>query len=240
MTMTTADAPAAVNPKQRTLASWTERAVRIFGGIPGVSGRKQTVSEANPMENEMNIETQIKTADNGVNVEALLGAREAITGAPEAGQFKWRARCDWIEGVHSRSTVDGFFGLGAEQERNATFHVDADHPEQFAAKNSGMSPVEMVLSGLGSCLTAGVASVAQNRGIQLRKVSAVVEGDMDLAGILGIDPDVRNGFSGIRVTYEIDADATDEEIAAVVAQSQKRSAVFDIISNPGNVVVNIA
>jgi uncharacterized OsmC-like protein len=239
MTMTTANTSAANSPKQRNVASWTEKAVRIFGGIPGVSRRTHTVSETKPMEKKMNIETQIKTADNGVNVEALLGAREAITGAPEAGQFKWRARCDWVEGVHSRSTVEGFFGLGAEQERNATFHIDADHPEQFAAKNAGMSPVEMVLSGLGSCLTAGIASVAQNRGIQLHKVSAVVEGDMDLAGILGIDPDVRNGFNGIRVTYEIDADATDEEIAAVVAQSQKRSAVFDIISNPGNVSVTV-
>ena len=92
-----------------------------------------------------------------------------------------------------------------------------------AAKDAGATPVEMVLSGLAGCLTAGVASVAQNRGIQLNSVTATLEGDMDLQGILGIDSDVRNGFDGIRVKYNIDADASEEDIKALVAQSQKRS-----------------
>jgi uncharacterized OsmC-like protein len=192
------------------------------------------------MEINMNVQTESKAVNNGVNVAALLGARDALTETPAAGQFKWRARCDWVDGVQSRSTVEGFFGLGEEQARNATFHIDADHPEQFAAGNKGATPVEILLSALASCLTAGVASVAQNRGIQLHRVVASVEGDMDMAGILGIDSDVRNGFSGIRVSFDIDADATKDEIAAVVAQSQKRSAVFDIVSNPSNVVVTVA
>ena len=81
--------------------------------------------------------------------------------------------------------------------------------------------------------------MAQNRGIQLRSVKATIEGGMDLYGILGIDADVRNGFDGIKVTYEIDADATDDEIRAVVAQSQKRSAVYDAITNPTQVRVQI-
>ncbi|HCP80314.1 MAG TPA: osmotically inducible protein C, partial [Octadecabacter sp.] len=80
---------------------------------------------------------------------------------------------------------------------------------------------------------------AQHRGIQLNSVKAKVEGDMDISGILGIDADVRNGFSAIRVSFEIDAEATQEEIAAIVAQSQKRSAVFDIITNPTNVHVSV-
>jgi uncharacterized OsmC-like protein len=92
---------------------------------------------------------------------------------------------------------------------------------------------------LASCLTAGVAAVAQNRGIQLNRVSATIEGDLDILGILGGDPDVRNGFSGIRVNYDIDADASPEDIEALVAQSQKRSAVFDVITNPTNVAVSV-
>ncbi len=98
----------------------------------------------------------------------------------------------------------------------------------------------MVLAGLASCLTAGVAAVAQNREIQLKSVSATLEGDMDVRGILGMDSDVRNGFSGIKVTYKIDADASPEDIKALVAQSQKRSAVYDIIANPTNVRVEVA
>ena len=177
---------------------------------------------------------------NGVNVEAVLGAREALTAAPEAAQFQWRANCEWVNGTHSRTTVEGFFGLGGEQAHRESFALDTDHPEIFASEDQGVTPVEMVLGGLAGCLTAGVASVATNRGIQLRSVTATVEGDMDLQGILGIDPDVRNGYSGIKVTYTIDADATEDEIKAVVAQSQKRSAVFDIVTNPTNVVVEVA
>jgi uncharacterized OsmC-like protein len=177
--------------------------------------------------------------DNGVNVEALLGARAALTAAPEAAKFQWRATCEWKNGTHSHSTVEGFFGLGEEQNHKRTFNFDADHPEVFASEDKGATPVEYVLVGLASCLTAGIAAVAQHREIQLRSVTATIEGGMDIQGILGIDSDVRNGFDGIKVSYKIDADATPDEINAIVAQSQKRSAVYDIVTNPTNVTVEV-
>ncbi len=177
--------------------------------------------------------------DNGVNVQALLDARKALAEAPEAAKFQWRAKCEWVEGTHSRSTVEGFFGLGEEQNHKSEFTFDADHPEVFASEDRGATPVEIVLAGLASCLTAGIASVAQLREIQLRSVTATVEGGMDIQGILGMDSDVRNGFDGIKVTYNIDADATPDEIKAIVAQSQKRSAVFDALTNPTNVTVEV-
>ncbi len=183
------------------------------------------------------MEMQEKMARNGVNVEALLGAREALTEAPEAARFKWRASSEWVNGTHSRATVDGFYGLGAEQKHRQAFQFDSDHPEVFASEDKGATPVEFVLVGLAGCLGAGIAAVAQNRNIQLRSVKATLEAGMDLQGILGIDDNVRNGFDGIKVHYEIDADATEEEIAALVAQSQKRSAVFDIVTNPTDVTV---
>ena len=179
------------------------------------------------------------STDNGVNVAALLGAREALSGAPEAAKFTWRATCKWMNGTHSHSVVKGFFGLGQEQNHKTQFEFDADHPEVFASEDKGATPVEYVLVGLASCLTAGIAAVAQHRGIQLRSVQATIEGGMDIQGILGMDSDVRNGFDGIRVHYRIDADATPAEIRALVAQSQKRSAVFDIVTNPTNVAVEV-
>ena len=184
--------------------------------------------------------TATKPVDNGVNVAALLDAREALSQAPEAAKFTWRASCEWVNGTHSRSKIEGFYGLGQEQKHKKAFTFDADHPEIFASEDNGATPVEMVLAGLASCLTAGVASVAQNRNIQLKSVKATLEAPMDLFGILGIDSDVRNGFEGIKVTYDIDADASKEEIEAVVAQSQKRSAVYDVITNPTNVTVVVA
>ena len=180
------------------------------------------------------------SVNNGVNVEALLAAREALKSAPEAAKFKWRASCRWQNGTHSKTKVQEFHGLGAEQQHKTEFSFDADHPEIFASEDLGATPVEYVLVGLASCLTAGVAAVAQNRGIQLRSVEAKLEGAMDIQGILGIDSDVRNGFEDIKVTFHIDADAPKKDIEALVAQSQKRSAVYDLVTNPTNVTVEIA
>ena len=180
---------------------------------------------------------KITTINNGVNVEALLGARAALTEAPEAAQFKWRASCTWLNGTHASSSVEGFYGLGEEQTHRKEYTFDSDHPEVFASEDNGATPVEYVLVGLAGCLTAGIASVAQNREIQLRSVKATIEAGMDIQGILGIDSDVRNGFDGVKVHYDIDADASQEDIEALVAQSQKRSAVFDIVTNPTNCTV---
>jgi uncharacterized OsmC-like protein len=177
--------------------------------------------------------------DNGVNTEALLGAREALTNAPEAAEFTWRATCSWVRGTHARSTVDGFSGLGQDHHHTTTFVFDADHPECFASEDHGATPTEYVLVALASCLTAGVAAVAQHRQIQLTSVTATIEGRMNVLGILGADPDVRNGFDDIKVRFDIDADASPEDIKALVAQSQKRSAVYDIITNPTNVTVEV-
>ena len=183
--------------------------------------------------------TDQPSVDNGVNVQALLAAKAALTEAPEAARFQWRASSRWVAGTHAHTTVDTFYGLGAEQSHRERFEVDTDHPELFASEDRGMTPVEMVLAGLAGCLTAGIAAVATNRGVQLRSVTATVEGDMDIQGILGIDPEVRNGFGKITVRYAIDADASRSEIEAIVSQSQKRSAVFDIVTNPTNVVVEV-
>lgn len=188
----------------------------------------------------MSTQSVEKAVDNGVNVEALFGAREALEKAPEAAQFKWRASVEWLSGTHSRSTIDGFHGLGGEHSHKTKFTFDADHPEVFAAEDRGATPVELVLAGLASCLTAGVAAVAQARKIQLRSVKATLEAGMDIRGILGVDADVRNGFDGVKVTYHIDADASPDDIRAIVAQSQKRSAVYDILTNPTNVTVEVA
>ena len=163
-----------------------------------------------------------------------------LKGAPEAAQFTWRASSKWQNGVHStiKSRTSSVSARSSSTRPSTIF--DADHPEVFAAEDNGITPIEYLLVGLASCLTAGVASVAQNRGIQLRSVEATVEGNHDIRGILGADSDVRNGFNDVKVTFKIDADASKQEIEALVAQSQKRSAVFDALTNPTDVTVEVA
>jgi uncharacterized OsmC-like protein len=185
-------------------------------------------------------QTDAPTVDNGVNIDAIRGAKQALTEAPQAAQFQWRATCEWVNGTHSRSMITDFSGLGQEHAHRQVYTVEADHPEVFASEDNGATPPEIVLAALASCLTAGVATVATNRGVQLRSVKARVEAGMDLQGILGIDGDVRNGFDAINVTYEIDADATRADLEAIIAQSQKRSAVFDAVTNPTPVRVTLA
>ncbi len=180
-----------------------------------------------------------KPIDNGVNTEALMAARDSLSDAPEAGEFTWRVSNCWMNGTYSRSTVEGFSGLGQEHSHRQVFTVDTDHPECFASEDRGATPVELVLAALAGCLTAGVAAVAQNRGIQLKSATSTLEGQMNVLGILGGDPDIRNGFSVINVHFDVDAEASADEIEALVAQSQKRSAVFDIITNPTNVSVRV-
>jgi uncharacterized OsmC-like protein len=183
--------------------------------------------------------TITNSVDNGVRTDALLAARDALREAPEAAEFVWRATSVWDGGTRSTQTIEGFIGLGEEQKHKRAFVLEGDHPEVFASEDNAPTPVETVLAALAGCLTAGIAAVAQNRQIQLHSVTAVVEGKENILGILGADPDVRNGFNDISVHFDIDADASEEDIAALVAQSQKRSAVFDALSNPTNITVAV-
>src|SRR5574338_577802 len=220
----------------RPLSRWLQRpGLKVRPACCGIRLPQRTFRRP-----EMNAQQMQMRVDNGINVEALLGAREALTNMPEAARFNWRATCEWVNGTHAHSTILGFYGLGEEQKHRTAHHIESDHPELFASEDRAATPVEIVLAGLAGCLTAGIAAVAQNRNIQLRSVKATLEAGMDLQGILGIDSEVRNGFDGVKVTFDIDADATREEIEALVAQSQKRSAVFDILTNPTDVSVVVA
>ena len=180
------------------------------------------------------------SVNNGVNVEALLAAREALKGAPRGGQVHVAGLLQMAE-RHAQPDQGRRASTASARNRSTrpSSRSSADHPEIFASEDLGITPIEYVLVGLASCLTAGVAAVAQNRGIQLRSVEAKLEGTMDIQGILGIDSDVRNGYDDIKVTFKIDADASKQEIEAIVAQSQKRSAVYDVITNPTNVTVEV-
>ena len=177
--------------------------------------------------------------NNGVNVEALLGAREALGAAPEAAAFTWRASCEWLNGTHSSTSVEDFFGLGGEQAHRVKSSFDVDHPEIFASEDNGPTPVEYILVGLAGCLTAGIAAVAQNRNIQLHSVKSTIEGDMDVQGALGLSDDHRNGFDRIRVSFRVAGNAPEEKLREVVERAQQRSAVFDMVTNGVPVSVDV-
>jgi uncharacterized OsmC-like protein len=187
----------------------------------------------------MTVDTDTPTHPNGVAITAIRQAREAMAEQPDMAQFTWRATNRWVRGTHSVTSIDGFDGLGAEQRHREVFTSDTDHPEVFAAEDRGPTPVEFVLHALAGCLTAGVATVAANRGVQLTEVTSTVEGDMDLRGIMGVDRAVRNGYTRIRVSFDVKGDADPDQLRDLVAQSTRRSAVYDVLTNGVDVDISV-
>ncbi len=176
---------------------------------------------------------------NGVNVEGLFGALDAVKAQPEAAKFQFKATNEWVSGTHSRSRIHEFFGLGAPQEHRQAYEYDADHPTQLVGTDLGPSPVEFLLHALAACITAGIGNVAAARGIELERVRSTVTGDIDLVGLLGIDPEVRNGYGSIQMEVSIEGDAAADDLARVVERSIARSAVYDMLTNGTQVSVSV-
>jgi uncharacterized OsmC-like protein len=177
---------------------------------------------------------------NGVDTATLFATLDAVKAAPEAAKFQFRASNRWVSGTHSQGTMYGFFGVGEERTHEQSFSYDVDHPKVLVGTDKGPTPVEYLLHALAACLTAGLANIAAARGVELTEVTSTVEGDIDLNGILGLDPGVRNGFQQIKVSFDVKGDAPSDKLRALVEQSRARSAVFDIITNavPVSIEVN--
>jgi uncharacterized OsmC-like protein len=177
---------------------------------------------------------------NGVDVPTLFATIGVVKGSRELAKFRFRATNKWQTGTHSVSKIETFFGAGQEHEHVRAFEVEADHPAVLVGDDRAPLPVEILLTALASCLTGGIGNIASARGVELYSVEASIEGEMDIQGILGLDPNVRNGYEQIRIDFKIEGDAPREVLEAIVMQSRARSAVFDIITNqvPVEVTVN--
>ncbi|MEO8693751.1 MAG: OsmC family protein [Acidimicrobiales bacterium] len=176
---------------------------------------------------------------NGVDTATLFATINAVSEQRELARFQFRATNTWMSGTHTRTSMSSFYGAGQEMAHASTFEFDADHPVVLTGKDNGPTPVEFMLVGLAGCLTAGLANIAAARGVTLHSVESTVEGDIDLQGILGLSREVRNGYQQIRVSFRIDADASPDKIRELVAQSQARSAVFDVITNQVPVTIDV-
>lgn len=177
---------------------------------------------------------------NGVDTAALFATIDAVKGEPEIAKFRFRAANSWVRGTHSRSTVSGFYGAMQEMEHKHATVLDADHPAILVGQDNAPTPVEHLLHGIAACLTAGLVNIAAARKVTLTNVTSTVEGDINLLGILGLsDGSVRNGYEQIRVTIHLEGDADDATLRGLVEQSRERSAVYDALTNPTPVVIDV-
>jgi uncharacterized OsmC-like protein len=175
-----------------------------------------------------------------VNTPVLIATINAVKETPALAKFQFRATNRWMSGTYSESRIESFRGAGGEHKHQSDFRYGADHPAVLVGEDRGPTPVEFLLHGLASCITAGVANIAAARGVTLTSVESLVEGDIDLQGILGLSDTVRNGYERIRVNVTIAGDAPSEKLRQIVEQSRARSAVFEVLTNgvPVDVSVN--
>ncbi len=184
--------------------------------------------------------TAHESTHNGVDTATLFATLDAVKAAPAAAKFQFRAHNEWLSGTHSIGTIYGYYGVGEERTHEQAFSFDADHPAVLVGQDNGPTPVEYLLHALGACLTAGLANIAAARGVRLTEVHSEVSGNIDLNGILGLDPTVRNGFEDITVRFTVKGDAPPEKLRQLVEQSRARSAVFDVITNGVPVAIEVA
>lgn len=178
---------------------------------------------------------------NGVDVPTLFATLDAVKAQNDIAAFQFRASNTWVGGTHSRTTYSGFFGAGQEMQHKHETVVEADHPAVLVGNDHAPTAAEYLLHAIAACLTSGIANIAAVRGVELTKVTSTVEGDIDLLGILGLSSDgsVRNGYRQIKVTFDIEGDADDETLRGIVEQSRRRSAVYDALTNPTPVVIDV-
>jgi len=175
-----------------------------------------------------------QTKINGVDVGQMNTTIEAIHQTPELAKFNFRATNTWISGGHNRSTIKEFYGACQEDTtRTEPFEFDADEPPVLLGNDHGANPAEFLLHALASCLTTSLVYHASARGIHIESVESKLEGDIDLHGFLGLNKDIRKGYQGINVTFNIQSDAD----PTVLRELCQYSPIFDVVSNP--VPVNV-
>lgn len=183
-----------------------------------------------------------QTPVNGVDVARLFETLEAVKEQPELGKFHFRAESEWDDGARTTTKILDFYGVGQEDgSRSANpFSLQSDEPDALLGDNTAPNPTEAVLHALASCLTVGMVYNAAAQGIKIEKLGFDLEGDLDLRGFLGLEESVRSGYSDIRVTCRVEADAPREQLEKLCQYAQAHSPVFDIVTNPVNVTVKLA
>ena len=110
------------------------------------------------------------------------------------------------------------------------FKVTMDEPKSLGGSDTGMNPVEGLLSALGSCQVIVARAFAQANGIEFSEFWVELEGDLDTDGFLKGLPGVRNGFNEVRTTMHIKTDAPAEKVEAFAKFIEGRCPVGDTIT----------
>jgi len=173
---------------------------------------------------------QAENVVNGVNVTELFQTVEAVKANPVIAKFRFNVKNEWLDGAHSRSTINGFHGVMQDLERPQSFVLHADEPPILLGHDQGPNAGEYLLQALAACVTSALVYHAAARGIEIEEIESTVEGDIDLRGFLGTDKSVRNGFQNIRMSFHIGADLSDQELQELAKLGPTFSPVLDSLT----------
>ena len=181
----------------------------------------------------------IKRNRKWVNVDTLFGVIDAVKENPKVADFKFSVTNKWSNGGHNISNIGNFYGALENQTREHGFVVENGEHQILLGEDQGPNPVEYVLHALAGCLTTSLVYHAAARGYKITEVESTLEGDLDLHGVLAMDEKVRNGYKNIQVNFKVKGDVPEETLRELVDLAQARSPVFDIVSNPVPVTVEL-
>jgi uncharacterized OsmC-like protein len=170
---------------------------------------------------------------NGFDTRAMGETIGAIQRNRSLARFEFRAANQWLGGGMNRSSIQGFFGAGAEDKSRAQpFKLVAGEPPVLLGQNEGPNPGEYLLHAIAGCITTTTVLHAAARGIRIESMSSEVSGDVDLQGLLDFDKSVPAGFRQITVRVKIEADCSDAELDELLAFVRTHSPVADTVSRP--------
>lgn len=175
---------------------------------------------------------------NGLNTQQLVRTVEAVKQDKTLAKFEFRARNQWIDGMVTRTSIQDFYGAGAEDTSRAKpFTFTSGEPPVLLGSNEGAGAGEVLLHALASCVASTAVMHAAARGIRIASIATELKGEVDLRGLLGLDSAVRPGYQRITVKMAIKADCSDAQLDELMEVVRGHSPIYDTVSRPVPVVL---
>lgn len=179
------------------------------------------------------MEATIQHTLNGLDLEQMTETVDAIKNDPSLARFEFRNRNQWIDGGGNRSTIQGFYGAGREDDsRKEPFEFMNGEPPVLLGKNEGANPVEFLLHALAGCVTTTFVLHAAARGIKIHRLSTSMKGKIDLQGLLGLDETVPAGYESIEILLHVEADCADGELDDLLNFTKGHSPTCNTVCRP--------
>ncbi len=157
----------------------------------------------------------VHMSTNGIDLSVVQETVKAMQQDPDFARCQFRVHNQWIDGDHSRTTIESFYAGKQENSHQTPFQLDADEPPMLAGRDEAPNPVEHLLNSLATCVTTSMVAHAAVRGIEIEELECDIEGDIDLRGFFGLENDVPKGFQNIRVTFQAKSDADSETLKSL-------------------------